>query len=666
MSNGINKLNDVKVGTKLIAGFLVVVGIAVAIGVMGISGTGELNTLVDELYTKRVLGLAAIEEVSLDLANIRVAVRTIPTADDEDFKAQAASIAKTKTHIEENLKVLDTTLTSEKGRALKEQVAKEYADFTAYVDKVIDMAQTHRVTLDPEFRQMLNDTRGPGLRAAKLASELVESSSSLAKEAWQRSSDRYDQMSVMLIIVLVIGAVLGVLIGYFLAGSISKPLHATVKMLDDLNNGRLGTRLRMDRGDEIGMMAKTMDHFADSLQNIVVGTMKRIADGDLSANIVPRDSLDEIAPALGNTIAALRGLIIEDGGRVLEAAANKDLSDRLKMEYKGEYARMKDNINTVVRNLDDALEQVAEAVNQVSSASAQISSGSQALAEGANEQASSLEEISSSLEELSSMTKQNADNSDLAKTLVMKANTSVNEANEAMTHMGEAITKIKYSSDNTAKILKTIDDIAFQTNLLALNAAVEAARAGEAGKGFAVVAEEVRNLAMRSAEAAKNTAAMIEESVKNAESGVKITQDVASALNNTVEHTSKANDLIAEIAAASNEQAQGISQVNIGLAQMNSVTQQNAANSEESASAAEQLNSQANELSNLVGDFKLSGSAAARPANSKTPVRPPVRTAAITDNRGGGTAVAAPKPKPSKSVTQEEIIPLDDDDLNDF
>ncbi len=240
---------------------------------------------------------------------------------------------------------------------------------------------------------------------------------------------------------------------------------------------------------------------------------------------------------------------------------------------------------------------------QTASAAAQVSSASQSLAQGASEQAAAIEETTSSVEEMSSMTKQNAANANEAKTLAGSTKVAADKGGLAMGKMSQAIEDIKKSSDRTAKIVKTIDEIAFQTNLLALNAAVEAARAGEAGKGFAVVAEEVRNLAQRSAEAAKNTATMIEESVKNADNGVHISQDVGQALSEIGEAAGKVNDLVAEIAAASNEQAQGIEQISTAVGQMDSVTQQNAANAEESASASEELSAQAEELSKMVQEL---------------------------------------------------------------
>jgi methyl-accepting chemotaxis protein len=175
-----------------------------------------------------------------------------------------------------------------------------------------------------------------------------------------------------------------------------------------------------------------------------------------------------------------------------------------------------------------------------------------------------------------------------------------------MQRLSEAIEKIKLSSDKTAKIVKTIDEIAFQTNLLALNAAVEAARAGDAGKGFAVVAEEVRSLAMRSAEAAKNTADMIDESVDNAENGVALNQEVLKNLQEINERATRVSEVIMEIAAASEQQNEGIRQISGGIEQMNQITQHNAANAEESASAAEELSGQAYEMQSMVANFKLS------------------------------------------------------------
>jgi methyl-accepting chemotaxis protein len=260
-----------------------------------------------------------------------------------------------------------------------------------------------------------------------------------------------------------------------------------------------------------------------------------------------------------------------------------------------------------IRTIGKALRQVIETLNsgavQVAGASGQVSSASQMLAQGASEQAASLEETTSVLTEMASMTRKNAETAREASRLSDATQQTAEQGNTAMGRMSAAIDEIQKSAQDTAKIIKVIDEIAFQTNLLALNAAVEAARAGEAGKGFAVVAEEVRSLAMRSAEAAKNTSSLIESSVTAAKNGVSLTVEVGGVLQKIAGSATKVNAMIAEIAAATHEQSQGIDQVSKALHEMDKVTQTNAAGAEESASSSAELASQAEQMKSTVQDL---------------------------------------------------------------
>ena len=264
----------------------------------------------------------------------------------------------------------------------------------------------------------------------------------------------------------------------------------------------------------------------------------------------------------------------------------------------------------MIRNLSRTLQIIATIsarVNQVSkqltSAAEQVATASQSQASSASQQAASLEEATSTLEEIATMTKNNSENASSAEKLSTDAMDTTEKGTLAMGRMMEAILEIKSASDETARIIKTIDEIAFQTNLLALNAAVEAARAGDAGNGFAVVAEEVRNLAMRSADAAKNTNALIEGSQIKADAGVKVADEVREIISDNRAMITKVNNLMKEVAAANEEQSRGVNEITTSVSEMDQLTQTNAANSQETAAASQQLASQAELLDELIGEL---------------------------------------------------------------
>jgi len=434
---------------------------------------------------------------------------------------------------------------------------------------------------------------------------------------------------------------------------------------------------------QIEQLDKRHGQFEAAADEMIAKRRKMVAQAKIADQVMAE--LDAAGDAMDGLLERIEGLAGEAmdrakaGGRTAKATATWSMVTIVIVSVlSGLFIGLflTHSITKILNHIAAALSQGSE---QVASASGQVSMASQSLANGATEQAAGLEETSSSLEEIASITSHNADNAQEAKTLATKTRHAADGGAEAMSKMNVAIRDIQKSANETAKILKVIDDIAFQTNLLALNAAVEAARAGEAGKGFAVVAEEVRNLAMRSAEAAKNTAGMIEGSVKNAQSGVDIADEVSKALEDIVHSVGKTTNLVSEIAAASHEQAQGVDQVNTAVSQMDKITQQNAATAEESASAAEQLNAQAESMADVVDQLVAlirgasdrqgdraraarhhSRGQAGRPAPGRSPL-------AASDQTWHQISDDKHQPATSKSDARHAIpLDADDADLNAF
>jgi methyl-accepting chemotaxis protein len=338
----------------------------------------------------------------------------------------------------------------------------------------------------------------------------------------------------------------------------------------DVNGAALFMTISDDKYQELGKTLSNLMALENRLSKENYEGSIRDSNRLLSVFAVVLAVVILLAVAVNLIMARLISKPVKESVEVIKKVAEGDLTQDIRVLSRDEIGELAESVNAMRKKMGEAVGQ-SMAISSV-------------LSDSSSQQAASIEETSASLDEMASMTKQNAENTTAANHLMITVREAIEKANQAMTELTRSMTEIARASEQTQKIIKNIDEVAFQTNLLALNAAVEAARAGEAGAGFAVVADEVRNLALRATDSAKDTANLIQDIVNKVRGGEKLVTVTNDAFGSVIGSSKKVQELMEEIAAASREQSDGIHQINRAVADMNQVTQQNAANAQELAS----------------------------------------------------------------------------------
>lgn len=440
--------------------------------------------------------------------------------------------------------------------------------------------------------------------------------------------------------------------------AISDYFNQLNRSVDALGRGEVSDPVIMR--SEKDELSRNLGKANDAL-NRVLETTRASIDAMKRGNPAVRASSDHLDGAYGSLVDSLNATLeaidasVREASAVLDRVADGDLTVRMEGDFKGPYVNVKGSLNRAVENLETTLLHASAMADQVSKSSGEISSGSRLLVDSAAAQAASLESARTQLQDVASKSQQNAQAAQKAREIAEKARSSARDGARRLAELSEAVTAIKFAADETADIVKTINEIAFQTNLLALNAAVEAARAGDAGRGFAVVAEEVRSLALRSAEAAKNTRAMIEESVRKVEQGVGLNTAVGQSFAEMGERVEQMVTVISSVARDSRSQDDSVRRISAAVDSVARETHRNATTTADSASAAESMSGQAEEMAKVVGGFKLtlpprgSGSLPLDPASHPGESPPSADTSMPANGSIRGDEVA-------------QLIPFDEDE----
>ncbi len=678
-----NWFYNLKLNAKLLLSFAVVAVVLAVVGYIGIHGMNVMMYDSDQIYNNDLLGIVDIATVRASVLTARGDIRyAINAKYPQEREKYINSARKYAQKADEAIDRYAKTRMNDETKKYVEDFKKNWELYKeereiGIQNIVADNLDGAIDIFDGKAREYLADARAA-------LDKLIEVVAAHADVTMKSADSDANSAKTLLIIFIGIGMAASVLLGLFVARVISNPINKVLQTADELSKGHVKVRANVSRNDETGMMAKTVDHFAENLDRFA-GLMHKIANGDLTVTSQAVDKEDALAPALNSIVSTLRALVsetnmlttaalegklstrgntekfqggykeiiagvnatldavvqpINESSNVLSELAQGDLTVRMTGAYKGDFAKVKNNINSLADSFSSALSDVAAAVQATASASSQISSSSEEMAAGAQEQSSQTTEVASAVEEMTKTifetTKNSGNAAKAAKNsgaialeggkVVEETIVGMNRVAEVVKKSAETVQALGKSSDQIGEIVQVIDDIADQTNLLALNAAIEAARAGEQGRGFAVVADEVRKLAERTTKATKEIAAMIKQIQKDTEGAVismhqgtvevekgkELADKAGQSLKQIINGAQEVADMSTQVAAASEEQSSAAEQISKNIEAISNVTQESASGVQQIARAAEDLNRLTVNLQELISRFKIDESSANR------------------------------------------------------
>jgi methyl-accepting chemotaxis protein len=588
-------LEKQSIATKLILSFVIMALIGVIIGLFGIGSLRMVVGSANDLYHENILGLTTISNTYAEFQNVQNRLtQLLFVASDERV---ADTVSSATQNIDDPDTVSSVTESSDDSKpdrdstAVSGQVRKSVSRLREVVTAIDKNLEEYRAAVTPEENDDLtalvegwnaykikieeiisNVENGKMQQAMDSLSASISLGDALENDFIDRIAkaevdaaakrERMDIVSLVaqlsVLVLILVTLVASPFVVRLFTKRIARPIRKISVAAEKLSLGDLDIEIETNRTEEISKLSNAFQSLVDSTKE-QARALERLADGDMTANVVIRSENDVIAKSISELVSKMRNLIMS----------------------------------------------IKNASNQVAEGAVQISDSSNILSNSASEQASVVEELTASMEEISSHTTKNASSARETKELAISARSRAMQGNDQMEQLLNAMAEIRDSSEKVSKVIKIIEDIAFQTNILALNAAVEASRAGASGRGFAVVAEEVKNLALRSATAANETTDTIQISIRKASEGEKVAHATATTFADIVKDIEKAAESASEIAAASEDQALGIQQINQGILQVSELAQTTAATAEEETAASQELSEQVNSLRRLLDDFTI-------------------------------------------------------------
>ncbi|QRY68382.1 HAMP domain-containing protein [Ensifer sp. PDNC004] len=594
-------------------------------------------------------GLTTVDEVRLATTNLVLnAMDSIIDREEGAIQpARAASIA-------EILKLLETKSTDIKALAALLGRSDALSTFDADVAKLRQAIGTDLKALiegkasADDFGKIDDAIDGAGERVAQALANLSEAAATLVQTRVAEARATSDQaFQLQLASGLLAMATLLYLL-WFHGSTLRQGILSLRDGMQRIQKGELSTKLEaLDRGDEIGAMARSVDLFRlsaiekQSLEQSAAHSRREIEKEREQQQHEREEAVRRIQAA------------IDTLGRALTQLADGDLAVAIDRPFDGNLDQLRQNFNQTVERLRVVLSSVKENALSIESNGKQMRTAADDLARRTERQAASLEQTSAALDEITVTVRTATQRAEEASQMVDQTRTNAEESGRIVGQAISAMARIEGASNEIGKIINVIDEIAFQTNLLALNAGVEAARAGEAGKGFAVVAQEVRELAQRAAGAAKDIKALVGRSGTEVGSGVKLVQATGEALGRIGTDVARINELMTSIVMAAREQSTGLNEISTAVGQLDQMTQQNAAMVEQTNASSHTLAQDAERLTDLVGQFREGHTMQrAMPTAAPAPVTPATRTAAPVQAKAPSVSAVQ---RPAAKGTSEAV-----------
>ena len=638
------KFDDLKISTKVALPAIILT--IVALTIVGMSAWQARNAA---LKTKVLVEQRAPAELDLSRVNRRVSV--MGYAAYRAIAYDSGSLEGKNADRDLDKAYADTKRLMTKVKQADPSIAKEADGYQARIDKIYsvcrssadlglqnmnDAAKMMMTEIDPQITRLNEDINA------------FNSAHSQATKAMAAKASKEAAANALFAALFGLVAAGGALVLALWIGSrkIAAPLIATAKTMDVLAQGGVEVDVTgADRKDEVGAMARSVQVFKDNAIALrTAEAAQQRASAQTEAERRRNQELAEVA-------AREQAFVMESIAAGLTRLSDGDLTYRLDQAFPEAYKRLQTDFNGAIAQLEEAMGTIVHAASGIGAGSDEIASAADDLSRRSEQQAASLEETAAALDEITATVKRSSSGASEASKVVGSTRADAERSSIVVRNAVNAMNEIEKSSQSIGQIIGVIDEIAFQTNLLALNAGVEAARAGEAGRGFAVVAQEVRALAQRSAEAAKEIKTLISTSSQQVNEGVSMVGQTGEALQAIVTKVGEIDALVGEIAASGQEQATGLNQVNAAVNQMDQTVQQNAAMVEQSTAASHALKSEAGNLMQMIGKFRVGGVATATRAPARSAARPAApapapRPATPTPTPAKGPALASTASRP--------------------